>query len=88
METETPSGPDGSSGGPDGPDRVVLVADGGAEDRHDGVADELLHRTTVRLDRRTQHLVMRGECHPHPVGVGLPPTGRALDVGEQKRHNS
>ena len=30
----------------------------------------------VRLDHRTQHLVMRGQRHPHLIGVGLPPTGR------------
>ena len=41
----------------------------------------------VRLDRPAQHLVVGGQRHPHPVGVGLPPTGRTLDIGEQKRHH-
>jgi hypothetical protein len=30
---------------------------------------------------------MRGERCPHAVGVGFPPTGRTLNVGEQKRHH-
>ena len=41
----------------------------------------------VRLDRLTQHLVMGGQRRPHPLGVGLPPTGRNLHIGEQKRHH-
>ena len=43
--------------------------------------------TAVRLDRRAQHLVMCGEGLPHRIRVCLPPTGRTLDIGEQKRHN-
>ena len=46
------------------------------------------HEAAVRLDRRAQHLVMRGQRRPHPVRIGLPPTGRTLDIGEQKRHNT
>ncbi len=34
-----------------------------------------------------QHLVMGGQRHPHPLRVGLPPTGRTLHIGEQKRHH-
>ncbi len=30
---------------------------------------------------------MGGQRHPHAIGVGLPPTGRTLDIGEQKRHH-
>ena len=41
----------------------------------------------VRLDCPAQHMVMRGQRRPHAIGVGLPPTGRTLDVGEQKRHH-
>ncbi len=41
----------------------------------------------VRLDRLTQHLVVGGQRRPHRLRVGLPPTGRTLNVGEQKRHN-
>ncbi len=36
----------------------------------------------VRLNRRTQHLVMGGQRHPHRIRVGLPPTGRTLNIGE------
>ena len=40
-------------GGPHGSERVVLVEPGDAEDGHHRVADELLHRPTVSLDRDT-----------------------------------
>ena len=30
-----------------------------------------------------QHLVMGGQRRPHRIGVGLPPTGRPLDIGER-----
>ena len=43
--------------------------------------------TALRLDRVTQHVVVCGQRHPHLIGVGLPPTGRTLHIGEQKRHN-
>jgi hypothetical protein len=39
------------------------------------------------LDRRAQHLVMCGEGLPHQIRVRLPPTGRTLNIGEQKRHH-
>ncbi len=51
------------------------------------VAGVLEQPATVRLDRRAQHLIVGGQRRPHTVGVGLPPTSRPLDVGEQKRHN-
>ena len=44
-------------------------------------------KTVVPLDRGAQHHIMRGQRRPHPIGVGLPPTGRPLDIGEQKRHH-
>jgi hypothetical protein len=31
--------------------------------------------------------LMGGQRRPHPIGVVLPPTGRTLDIGEQKRHH-
>ena len=49
-----------------------------------GVAE---HEALVGLDRRTQHLVVRGQCHPHRVRIGFPPTGRTLNIGEQKGHD-
>ena len=42
----------------------------------------------VPLDRPVQYLVMGGEGDPHLVRVGFPPTGRTLNVGEQKRHDT
>ena len=36
----------------------------------------------VPLDRPTQHLVVGGQRHPHAIGVGFPPTGRTLNIGE------
>jgi hypothetical protein len=44
----------------------------------------LEHETAVRLNRGAQHLVVRCQRRAHAFGVGLPPTGRSLDVGEQK----
>jgi len=41
----------------------------------------------MRLDRSAQHLAMRGQRCSHRIGVGLPPTGGTLNIGEQKRHN-
>jgi hypothetical protein len=29
---------------------------------------------------------MGTQRNPHRVGVGFPPTGRTLNIGEQKRH--
>ena len=49
-----------------------------------GVAEQ---KPVVPLDRGAQHLVMGGQRHPHRIRVGLPPTGRTLDIGEQKRHH-
>ncbi len=30
---------------------------------------------------------MGREGGPHPIGVGLPPAGGALNIGEQERHD-
>src|SRR5439155_16965206 len=54
-------------GGPDGAQRVVLVGDRHAEDGHDSVSDELLHRAGVVLDRHP-HLV---EVAKHHLAHGL-----------------
>jgi hypothetical protein len=40
------------------------------------------------LDRGVQHLVMRHQGRPHRIRVCFPPTGRTLNIGEQKRHDS
>ena len=41
----------------------------------------------VRLNRRAQHLIVCEKRRPHRVRVGLPPTGRALNIGEQECHD-
>ena len=51
------------------------------------VAGVLEQEAPVRLNRPAQHLVMGGQRRPHRIRVGLPPTGRTLDIGEQKRHH-
>ena len=53
----------------------------------DTVTGVLEHEAAVRLDGGAQHLVMRGEGFSHAIGVGLPPTGGTLNIGEQKRHH-
>ena len=56
-------------GGAHGPQRIVLVRERDAEDRHHRVPDELLHRSAVALDRAS-HLVEVGEHHlAHALGV-------------------
>ena len=37
------------------------------------------------LNRAAQHVVMLEKRRPHRVRVGLPPTGRTLNIGEQER---
>ena len=49
-----------------------------------GVAEQ---KAVVRLNRGAQHLVMRHKGRPHRSRVSFPPTGRPLDIGEQKRHH-
>jgi hypothetical protein len=59
----------------------------GTECRAHPVAGVPEQPTAVRLHRLTQYLVVCGQRRPHPIGAGLPPTGRALDIGEQQRHH-
>ena len=47
-----------------------------------GVAEQV---AVMRLDRALQHPVMRQKGRPHRVRVCFPPTGRPLNIGEQKR---
>ena len=75
-------------GGPHGPERVVLVQDGDAEHRHDGVADELLHGPPVRFERRLHLLEVAGHDPPQGFGIeALSQVGRTGDVGEQDGHD-
>ena len=48
-------------GSPHRSQRVVLVHERNAEDSHDGVADELLHRAAVMLDDRLHALEVARE---------------------------
>ena len=57
------------------------------ERRRHTIAIVAEQKTVVRLDRGAQHLVMRLKGRPHRIRVGLPPTGRPLNIGDQKRHN-
>ena len=59
---------------------------GRAERRAHPVTGVLEQPTAMGLDRRPQHLVVRGQRRPHRLGIGLPPARRTLDVGEQERH--
>ena len=66
-----------------GIDRTLRRGERGAHP----ITGVLEQEAAVRLDRLAQHLVMCGQRRPHPLGVGLPPTGRTLHIGEQKRHH-
>lgn len=61
---------------------------GRGEGRTDTVAGVLEHEAAVGLDRVVQYLVMSAQSGAHRSGVSLPPTGGALDIGEEERHHS
>jgi hypothetical protein len=64
-----------------GVDRRPRRAERGAH----AVAGVLEHPAAARLDGGAQHVVVRGQCHPHGVRLVLLPPRRSLDVGEQER---
>jgi len=69
-----------------GPERVVLVRLRDAEDRHHGVANELLHRAAVPLEDSPRILEIAAHRGPHGLGVeSLPERGRARQVAEDDR---
>ena len=71
---------------PHGPLGVVLVGDGGSEDGHDCVADELLDSAVEALDVGLHALVVRAERRSHVLRVGAIGTAREADeVDEQDR---
>ena len=80
---------DGVADGERGADRalgVVLVRRGGAEDRHDGITDELLHRAAEALDLGAQARVVGGEHRPHVLRIELLGAAcEADEVGEEDR---
>jgi hypothetical protein len=70
--------------GPHRPERVVLVGQGDAEDRHHGVADELLDRPAVPLEHLPGLLVVA--AHRRPDGLWVEPLahrGRPGQVAEE-----
>jgi hypothetical protein len=71
---------------PDRPQGVVLVGGGDAEDGHDRVAGELLHRAAVVADHRPHGVVVAGHHPRQRLGVEpLPQRGGAAQVAEQHR---
>ncbi len=73
-----------AEGGEHRPARVVLVSDGGSEERHEAVAEELVDRPLVAVDLPQGELeeLVEQEMHrlrPHPLGKG----GRAHEVAEE-----
>jgi len=68
-------------------DRGVHGAHRRREGRHETVAGVAEQEPVIGLDQCAQHLVVHDERRPHRIRVGLPPTGRTLDISEQKRHH-
>ena len=67
--------------------RVVLVQDGNAEDRHHGVADELLHDAAVSRDDRLHRAEILRHEQAQRLEVELLSEPRRVDeVGEEHRH--
>ncbi|HEU5211652.1 MAG TPA: hypothetical protein VFU10_02690 [Gaiellaceae bacterium] len=72
---------------PAGAQCVVLMRGRDAEDGHDGVADELLHRAAVRLNDRLHALEVAREQRPEDLRIrGLPELRRSRDVAEHHGH--
>ena len=60
------------------------MRDGSAEDRHDRVADELLHGAAALLELRPQPFVVRPQDRLHVLGIErLGACGEADEVGEE-----
>ena len=73
-------------GGPHGPLGVVLVRDRCSPDRHDRVADELLHRSAVERDEPLAGLEVAGEELTRVLGIAIFGRSREADqVGEEHR---
>ena len=63
---------------------IVLVRDRRAEDRHHGVADELLDRAAEALDLAGDALVVRAERGADVLGVGPVGAGREADEVDEE----
>jgi len=67
-----------------GTDRVVLVGQGRAEQRHDPITHDLVHRALVAMDSVHQEIEDRVEQGPRLLGIAIgEELHRALEVGEQ-----
>ena len=66
---------------------VVLVRDRRAEERHDGVADELLHRAAVPFELRADARVVRTKIASTSSGSRPPPAREADEVAEDDGHD-
>jgi hypothetical protein len=72
----------------DRPLGVVLVRDGRAEERHHGVADELLHGAAEALELVPDTLVVGREERPDVLGIGaLGASGRPYEIAEEHGHD-
>ena len=70
--------------GPDGALRIVLVSDRRAEQRHHGVADELLHRPAEALELEAKSVVVRREDRFDVLRIeGLGTGCEADEIGEE-----
>src|SRR2546427_373284 len=75
-------------GGGDRAFRVVPGREGGAEGRHHGVADELLHRPAEGFDLTTDTREVGSQDRANVFGIELlRPCGEADEVGEEHGHD-
>ena len=66
-----------------GVERLVGVGGGGAPEGHDRVADELVDRAALGLDRLAGELEELADDRHHAVAQALAQAGEAGEVGEQ-----
>ena len=84
LQAEPGHGLDELRRSPHGPDGVVLVGLGDAEDGHDRVPDELLDRPAVPLEDPPRLLVVAPHRRPERLGIEpLAERGRPGEVAEQ-----
>ncbi len=86
LVAEQSDGGDEIETGPHRPLRIALDRDRRPPDRHDGIADELLHHAAVAPDDRAGDVEVAGQEFAHLLGVpGLRQRGEADQVDEQHR---
>ena len=88
MRTSISAASRSSGCGAHGAQRVVLADGRHAEDGHHGVADELLDRAAVPLDRGARDVEVARHQRAQRLGVEpLAERGRAGDVAEEHGHD-